>query len=105
MRASTTCTPAFARRSWISLLQLGGGFRNVAAQAHLTGYVGIVGVGRGHGAQRGFALHLHEVFVAVHLEDCFGCVHYLPDDYGCDFDRIAIEIIHFQLGGFEISHA
>ena len=57
MRASITSTPALARRSWISLLQLLGDLVGVPRSEISPVVVRVVGVARGEVAQRGLALH------------------------------------------------
>ena len=67
--------------------------------------VRVVGIARGQVAQRGLALHVHEVLVVVDLEERLGRVDDLPDDDRGDLDRVAVVVVDLELLALEVADA
>ena len=86
-------------------LQLLGDLRGVRAQGHVALDVGVVRVVRRQIADGGFRLHLDVVLVVVDFEQGFGGFHDAPDDDGGDLDRVALEVVDFDLRAFEVADA
>ena len=105
MRASSTCTPASARRSASSSRRCLLISRGVAAQRELAFLVLVVGIAGGHRAQRRFGLDVHEAFVVVDVEHGLGRIDHLPDDDRRDLDRVAVEVVDLELAALEVAHA
>ena len=97
MRASSTSTPARARRSWISFFRWSATTCVVPRSEMRRVVVRVVGIARRQVAQRRLALHLHVVVVVVDFEHGFGGVDDLPHDDRGDLDRVALVVVDLQL--------
>jgi hypothetical protein len=104
MRASSTSTPARPEPLLDLHHQVLVDLLGVAAQRDLVVLVQVVGKARRHLAQRGLGLHVHEVLVIVDVEHGLGGVHHLPHDDRGDLDRVALDVVHLELGRLEVAH-
>ena len=75
------------------------------AQRDVALVVRVVRMRRGEIAQRGLGLDVDEVLVVVDLEQRLGGVGDLPDDDRGDLDRVAVVVVHLELGGLEVADA
>ena len=96
MRASIDLHAGLVQSLLDVVPQLVADLLGVAAQRDLV--VGaVVGMAAGQVAQRRLALHRHEVFVVVDLEQRLGGVDHPPDHDRGDVDRVAVPVV--DLGG------
>ena len=105
MRASSTCTPASARRSEFVLQVLRRSRSAWLRSGDLAFLVLVVWIARRHRAQRGFGLDVDETLVVVDVVDRLGRIHHLPDDHRGDLDRRTVEFVDLELAALEVAHA
>jgi hypothetical protein len=67
--------------------------------------MGIVRVSRGQVAQRRFALDMDVIFVMIHFERRFGCVHNSPHHYGRNLDRVTVMVIDLEARRLKVPDA
>ena len=96
--------PASCRRAWSSAWRLPRTSSALPRSEIASVLVVVVGVFAGEVAERGLALHGHELLVVLDVEHGLGRVDDAPDDDRGDLDRVAAGVVDLDPLALEVAH-